>query len=207
MSSSTSTSAPHPSITVFAGPNGSGKTTITNVLAAELQIGMLVNADVMAARAARSGGLSQAPYDLQMRAAIEAEELRKSMIRDRISFATETVMSDSERWILFFNEAREQGFFLRLIFISTSDPAINVARVAQRVAAGGHHVDPDKVIARYYKTHAFLPTVLSLVDDAFVFDNSDDEAGSVLVLTKAAPAPLRVMVPMAKLPAWARALL
>lgn len=207
MSSPSSPNAPQPSITVFAGPNGSGKTTITNLLAAQMQIGPLINADVMAANAAREEGFDQAPHELQMRAAIEAESLRKSMIKDRLSFTTETVMSDSDRWLRFFKEAREQGFFLRLIFISTTDPVINIARVAQRVAAGGHHVDPEKVRSRYYKTHAFLPAVIDLVDEALVFDNSDDDGGAVLVLKKIPPGPLQPTVPMVGLPAWALVLL
>jgi predicted ABC-type ATPase len=37
-------------------------------------------------------------------------------------------------------QARERGFDVALIYVGTIDPSINVVRVANRVALGGHDV-------------------------------------------------------------------
>ncbi len=106
-------------------------------------------------------------------------------------------MSDRERWATFFNLARQAGYSLQMVFISTRDPAINIGRVAQRVRKGGHHVDAEKIVARYHKTHAFLREALSLMDVAFIYDNSDpDTAGGP-----------KAQVPVEDMPAWAAQLL
>ncbi len=35
-------------------------------------------------------------------------------------------------------------------FVLTAAPYINVTRLEQRVASGGHDVDKDKIISRYF---------------------------------------------------------
>ena len=59
-----------------------------------------------------------------------------------------------------------------LYFIALPDPELNVLRVQTRVSAGGHDVDSEKVIKRYYRTMAQLYEAIRLADSAFIFDNS-----------------------------------
>ena len=47
--------------------------------------------------------------------------------------------------------AKENGYFIKCVFVLTIDPYINVARVEARVASGGHNVEKQKIIERYYK--------------------------------------------------------
>ena len=42
--------------------------------------------------------------------------------------------------------------------------AINIARVAQRVAQGGHDVPRDRIVARYHRTMALLPDAIVAAD-------------------------------------------
>ncbi len=201
--------SPQPTITVFAGPNGSGKTSITNQMVREMDVGELVNADQIAARLAHAAALDVATTEMQFQAAHEAERRRWIMMMERDSFCTETVVSDRERWATFFNLARQAGYSLQIVFISTRDPAINIGRVAQRVRKGGHHVDAEKIVARYYKTHAFLRETLSLMDVAFIDDNSDPDTagGPVLLITLSPDDGLTAQVPVEDMPAWAAQLL
>lgn len=195
-----------PTLTVFAGPNGSGKTTLTNQLRAEGRLGVLVNADHLAQKMAQEGGLSAATVDVEFRAAVVAEEMRWSLLSQGASFTTETVMSDRARWIRFFEAARERGYKMSLIFVTTSDPAINIGRVSQRVRMGGHAVDEQKIVSRYHKTHEFLPEALAFFDQAWLFDNSAINE-PVLVLSKDGGNNLVAHVPDEQLPRWARALM
>ena len=63
------------------------------------------------------------------------------------------------------------------------DPAINIRRVAKRVSQGGHGVDNQRVIQRYYRTMDFLPQYLGACDTALVIDNSVDDALFQVLLT------------------------
>jgi predicted ABC-type ATPase len=74
----------------------------------------------------------------------------------------------------FLQKAKEVGFFIRLFYVCTSDPAINVARITQRYLNGGHEVPISKVISRYYKSLINATKAISFVDRAYVYDNSID---------------------------------
>lgn len=171
-----------PVLTLIAGPNGSGKSTIVNGLVESYSLGILVNADVIAASLAKRKHEPIPSRDTQWAAAVAAEEMRWALLYQHISFSTETVMSDRTRWLTFIQEAKAQGYRIVLFFVTTDDPAINVARVGERVKAGGHAVDPDKIVDRYHKTMwRVLPEVLKLVNEAILFDNSH-VSGAVPVL-------------------------
>jgi predicted ABC-type ATPase len=65
---------------------------------------------------------------------------------------------------------RDAGFLVTLVFVTTSNPAINIGRVAARVRAGGHDVPRDKIADRYERAMGFLPRAVEEADRAFVFD-------------------------------------
>lgn len=60
----------------------------------------------------------------------------------------------------------------KCIFVLTIDPFINVARVETRVASGGHNVDEEKIIKRYYKSLNNIKKLLELCDIFHVYDNT-----------------------------------
>ena len=197
-----------PTLTVFAGPNGSGKTTLVEDFSREADLGIVVNADAIGARLAQRSGQLQANSDQQLQAAIEAEDYRYQLIEQRQSFVTETVMSDQVRWRRFFQAAIDHGFAIHLVFVSTSDPEINVRRVGQRVLAGGHNVNPARVRERYEKVHAFLSEVIGLADVAMVFDNSAPDNPHQILLTKSEKdGDLEPMVSLDAMPSWATRLM
>lgn len=164
-----------PRAIVFAGPNGSGKSTlIGGFQAAQKLPDVYINADDIART--EFGDIS----DLRERnllAARTAETRRRNALADGASFAFETVMSTPGR-VALLDEARARGYQVELAFVATRDPHINIARVAARVAQNGHDVDPLKIIERYQRTLALLPSALDLSDFAYVFDNSDHNNGA-----------------------------
>ncbi|HEX3674130.1 MAG TPA: hypothetical protein VHU87_07625 [Rhizomicrobium sp.] len=72
--------------------------------------------------------------------------------------------------------ARALGYFNILYFVGTESPELNVARVAQRVALGGHDVPEDRIVARYKTTMALLPKAVAECDRTVLFDNSYHDA-------------------------------
>ena len=178
-----------PVLVVFAGPNGSGKTTMAQVM---LQHGWLqgfeyINPDNIARD--RFGDWNDPGAVLQ--AARYAAKTRSRCLKERRSLAIETVFSTT-RSASFVREARDAGFFVRRVFIGTDGPAINVRRVARRVRCGGHDVPVAKIVARHPRSTANLAEALAWVERVAVFDNSVDEAPPALQFRAAAGAVARV---------------
>ncbi len=91
-------------------------------------------------------------------------------------------MSDDARWVPFFQKAKAREYRIALYFVTTSDPAINIARVRARVALGGHAVPEERIRSRYEKVmESVLPRVLPLTHKAYLFDNSGVETGMHLI--------------------------
>ena len=65
---------------------------------------------------------------------------------------------------------------MRLFFVCTSDPEINVHRITKRYLEGGHEVPISKVISRYYKSIANAAQAIEIVDRAYIYDNSVEDS-------------------------------
>lgn len=162
-----------PLLIVIAGPNGSGKTTITSdVLASDwLEDAVYVNPDNIAQE--RFGNWNSPEAVRQ--AAVFCQEWREQCLRNRESLIFETVMSAPDK-IDFIRRAKQAGYFVRIFFISTNNPTINASRIARRVMKGGHDVPIPKIISRYIKSIANCAEIAAEVDRLYVYDNSVDNA-------------------------------
>lgn len=191
-----------PEMIVIAGPNGSGKTSVTRkFLHHEWAEGTLyINPDEVAKDV--FGDWNSA--DAVMKAAKYCTELREKCLRERTSFVFETVMSSDEK-VDFIFKAKQAGFFIRLFYISTSHPSINAARIANRVMKGGHDVPITKIISRYYKSITKCKLVSSIVDRLYVYDNSTDGQDAML-LFRLVDGKLKKMY-VQNVPEWAQVLL
>lgn len=147
-----------PEVIVFAGPNGSGKSTITQMTKVG---GEYINAD----------DIKRTTLCTDLEAAVKAEELRECMINDKKDFTFETVLS-TDRNLLLLQKAKEQGYFVRGIYVLTSNVDINVARVQAREALGGHGVPEEKIRSRYDKALALIPRLVEICDILHIYDNT-----------------------------------
>lgn len=155
---------------VFAGPNGSGKSTITKRIGI---IGDYVNPDLIA----------KYMHCSDQEAADNADKTREKLLSLHRDFTFETVLSRQNKIDLML-QARQQGYRETCIYVLTCDPEINVRRVEQRTADGGHYVPPEKVRTRYYRAMRLLPQLLSICDELYIFDNSlerDEGEASLIV--------------------------
>lgn len=107
-------------------------------------------------------------------AAVLADFIRRELLAAGTSFTFETVMSSADK-VEFMREAQARGFRTYLYFVATEDPQINIARVRQRVAEGGHDVPADKVVERYGRSIALLSDACDVANRAYIFDNSGEE--------------------------------
>ncbi len=150
-----------PMVLVLAGPNGSGKSTITQYFE---KVGEYTNADDVVA----STGMDNT------KAAKFVDEKRYAAISEKKDFTFETVLS-SDYKLNILRKAKEEGYFIKCVFVLTIDARINVARVTARVAQGGHNVEKDKIISRYQKSLANIKELLKICDILHVYDNTMEE--------------------------------
>lgn len=129
-------------------------------------------------------------------AAFIADFLRNNMLNIVQKFTIETVLSDPRK-IEYIQKAKAFGYRIYLYFVATQNADINVARVEQRVALGGHNVPKDKIIQRYTKSLENVFSLLRLCDRAYFFDNSAEQW--VLLAEYNAP---NLDIKQESIPAW-----
>jgi predicted ABC-type ATPase len=160
-----------PELIIIAGPNGSGKTSVTKkFLHHEWAEGTTyINPDEVANE--MFGDWNS--IESILKAANYCAEWRERCINEKQSFVFETVMSSEDK-IDFINRAKKAGFFIRLFFISTDSPTINASRIADRVMKGGHDVPITKIVSRYFKSIKNCMKASMIVDRLYIYDNSID---------------------------------
>lgn len=162
-----------PVLIVIAGPNGSGKTSLTSkILHHEwLEDSEYINPD----NVARDIFGDWNNQDAVLKAANYCNDWREKCLAEKKSLIFETVMSASDK-VDYILRAKEVGFFIRLFFVSTESPTINAKRVANRVLNGGHDVPIPKIISRYDKSIANCIALAPYVDRLYIYDNSIEDS-------------------------------
>lgn len=182
---------------MLVGGNGAGKSTFYR-LYLERQGLPFVNADILARLA-----YPDAPERHSYEAARLAEHQRNALLLSGSSFCFETVYSHPSK-IDFLARAKGLGYQVILIMIHLESAQLNQARVAERVAEGGHGVPEDKVTRRIPRMLEQVGMSLPLCDLVRVYDNSSADNPFIPVFTIEDGRVERHLDP---LPAWAEALL
>lgn len=129
--------------------------------------------------------------------------LQDAAIRRGLSFSQETVFSHPSK-IAALRRASEAGYRTYLYYVATGSAQINLGRVANRRAQGGHDVPPEKVVARYSRSLGQVKMALPFLSRAYFFDNSGPE---MLYLGQySEDVGMRMDVAAALLPDWFRRL-
>ena len=160
-----------PVLIVIAGPNGSGKTTITTKILHHqwMEDAVYINPDQIAKD--KFGDWNSA--EAVMQSVKYCEALREECLTERKSLIFETVLSADDK-LDYIRRAKDAGFFIRIFFVSTNHPTINAARIAHRVMEGGHDVPISKIISRYFKSILNCRRISRLADRTYIYDNSID---------------------------------
>lgn len=135
-----------PLLVVVGGPNGVGKTTVAESLAANRNLEYL-GADAIAAQLAPA---------TPEKAALSAGKEFLSRVRDRLdakqSFIVESTLAGlSLRKSL--EIARAKGYVVSIVFVFVDSVDICIARVAERVRKGGHDVPVEDIVRRFRRSN------------------------------------------------------
>lgn len=159
-----------PQCTIFAGPNGSGKTAIYDKMQNDVP-GVFINADQIALNLRSHDVATLDTSSYRVKAGRMAIEQVNRHITARSDFAFETTLS-SQHSLRVMRRARQAGFAVGLIYVILDTWQRNLDRVHFRVRTGGHHIPDTDVVRRYENSLQNLPVALKLADEAVIIDNS-----------------------------------
>jgi predicted ABC-type ATPase len=168
-----------PTLTFIAGANGSGKTTLTRWNSELFKEIPLLDPDAIAntLQATASGLFPIAAGRHVLKSAVE--HLSKGE-----SFAVETTMA-GKNYLQMMLDARNRGFEVVLVYIGTENVEINLARIRNRVLAGGHDVPEEDVRRRYRRSFQNLPVAVKRTDHTILFDNSTEDGYRLIAIFSA----------------------
>jgi len=158
-----------PQVYVIAGPNGAGKTTFAHqFLPRYARCNTFLNADYLA--------LGFSPLAPERAAFVAGRFVLKRMqelVRRGEDFGLETTLS-GKTYARVFREMKARGYEIHLFFLWLPNVDMAIARVASRVAKGGHDV-PEPVIRRRFDLglRNMFALYRPLLDSWMIFDNSD----------------------------------
>jgi predicted ABC-type ATPase len=162
---------------LLAGPNGAGKSTLYKALVLAGTVpgtAEFVNADLYEAEHLQHIVSPQARSE---QARLWADARRAALLNAGQSFVSETVFSHASKLAL-IQEAQMKGFFVMLVVVALDQPERLLARVAQRVAEGGHPVPAERILTRFPRTLANLTQGVRLADAAVLYDSQDVTPGT-----------------------------
>src|SRR5438128_7558540 len=136
--------APSPVVVVLSGPNGAGKSTAApRLLRGSLKVEEFVNADTLAQglSAFRPEDVALDAGRIMLRRLDELEDQRKSFGFEA-SLASHALAGRLAR-------LRTHGYAVHIVFIWLPTADLAIARVAERVRAGGHDVPSETVKRRF----------------------------------------------------------
>lgn len=151
---------------LVVGPNGAGKSTFVRyTLSPTIPWSVFVNADAIARQR-----WPDAPETHSYDAARIAADTRDALIRAGQPLIAETVFSHPSKLDL-VRAAIAAGYHVHIHALLVP-PDLSVARVARRVASGGHNVPEEKIRERSARLWPLVADAILLATSATTYDSS-----------------------------------
>lgn len=153
----------------YGGTNGSGKSTLRGEYQ-DSSIEVHIDPD----RIARSINPDD-PRSADIAAGKKSVEFFNSAISNSMSFTMESTLT-GKSIIGRMQKAKDAGFKIELRYVGLESADLNVTRVAERVAKGGHHIDEHVIRKRYDASRENLAAASLIANRVVVWDNSGPKA-------------------------------
>jgi predicted ABC-type ATPase len=158
-------------IIILAGPNGAGKTSFANQFLRDEEGIVFVNADEIARSLA---GHDRPQRELEIHAArlmlrqIDALTAVGNDLMFETTLASRGYARKIPKW-------QAQGYHVGLVYLRLPSVEASLARVAKRVAGGGHGVPEEVIRRRFQRSLACLAHYKSLVNEWYLCDSLEGE--------------------------------
>ncbi len=158
ISASESSTVQKPVLIILAGTAGAGKTTLYESKLKTVFPSLLK---------ASASPMEQAETDRE----------RTRLLKEGHSFVYQDTTIDSRA----IRQAREAGYDVKVFYVGTEDPNLNMGRVLLRVNNGGAFAALARIPDDYAQGLKQLSDVKKLADDLMLFDNTTNGRGHRLV--------------------------
>lgn len=161
----------HGTLRVLAGTNGAGKSSLAGA-ALRAHGGDYFNPDEVTQQIrAKYPSLTQAEAN-SLAWTTNVQQLRQIIAKGG-DYAFETTLGGRTIPRLIGDAARA-GLTVRIWYVGLASVELHLARIAARVASGGHDIPEGKVRARYAASIENLVDLMPLLHELRVFDNSGE---------------------------------
>jgi predicted ABC-type ATPase len=160
-----------PCITVLAGTNGAGKSSVGGAMFRESGAEYF-NPDEAALRF-RSTNPGMTQEEANSAAWHQGKRLLEHAISKRLDFVFETTLGGNTITGL-LRRALSEKLEVRVWYVGLASPELHVARVRSRVAAGGHDIPEATIRERYRNSLLNLVDLMPGLTELLVYDNSED---------------------------------
>ena len=176
-----------PGVVVLGGPNGAGKSTAApRLLRGSLKVEEFVNADTLAQglSAFRPEGVALEAGRITLKRLDDLESQRKS-------FAFEFTLS-SQTLAGRLSRLKDHSYTVHIVYLWLPTADLAVARVAERVRAGGHDVPVDAVRPRFTRGRRNFFTLYRPLADTWRLYDASSVRGPLLVATGGYRTPTKI---------------
>ncbi|WP_077324798.1 zeta toxin family protein [Virgibacillus siamensis] len=159
---------------VFAGNNGSGKSTFRNLIIDKLGVDINIDPDTIARRIDPEN-----PESKRVTAGKEVIRSVNEYIQEGKDFSIETTLAGKNA-LRQISQAKEKGYEVTMFYIALSNVNQNIERVAMRVKNGGHYIPTEDILRRDKTSFKHLYEYAPIIDNLIAIDNSKDDGEIVL---------------------------
>ncbi len=159
----------NPTITVLAGTNGAGKSSIGGELLRQVGVPYFNSDEVAREILSENPGLP--PNEANSLAWREEVRQLDEAIGLRKDFAFESTLGGNTITAA-LQDALDAGLDVRIWYVGLESPDLHIARVQARVARGGHPIPEDTIRKRFESSRLNLIRLMGRLSELKVFDNS-----------------------------------
>lgn len=150
-----------PTLVLLAGPNGAGKTTFINgFLRERAEAFRFVNPDEVAR------DLPGVGPQRDLAAGRLVLERLEALVAERADFVLETTLASRSHAVR-IRRWKAAGYRVELIYLRLPSADASIARVAHRVARGGHGIPTETLLRRFGVSLEYLETVYKPLVDSW----------------------------------------
>ncbi|SER93055.1 Predicted ABC-type ATPase [Gracilibacillus ureilyticus] len=159
---------------VFAGNNGSGKSTIRNLIIDKIGMDINIDPDAISRRIDPKN-----PEKNRVSAGKEVIKSVNKYIKEGKDFSIETTLGGKNA-IKQVQKAKEIGYEITMFYVALNNVLQNIERVAIRVKNGGHHIPTEDIMRRNKTSFEHLYDYAYMIDNLVLIDNSEEDGEIVL---------------------------